>query len=51
MPPDRANGRATHRVAPDSLAFLALVIQRPNGTYQVTIVRLQADSAHGQLQL
>ncbi|MBK7201206.1 hypothetical protein [Candidatus Amarolinea dominans] len=28
--------------APDSLA-LALVIQRPNGTYQVTIVRLQAD--------
>ncbi|MFZ1507277.1 MAG: zf-HC2 domain-containing protein, partial [Anaerolineae bacterium] len=43
LPPDRVNGQVTALAwAPDSLA-LALVIQRPNGTYQVTIVRLQAD--------
>ena len=43
LPPDRVNGQVTALAwAPDSLA-LALVIQRPNDTYQVTIVRLQAD--------
>ena len=43
LPAERVNGQVTTLAwTPDSLA-LALVIQRPNGAYQVTLVRLQAD--------